>query len=153
MSPQKLLLLAAPLLGLLLLFALSAAGAAGGALKTHSSSSPRFYLDNDRFMLDGSPFQIISGAIHYFRIHPDLWLDRLTRLKALGLNTIEVYVPWNWHEPYPGQYDFSGGADLDRFITLVEQLDLKVLLRAGPYICVSTLYLKFPRRLAAFLLY
>jgi beta-galactosidase len=126
MSPQKPLPLAAPLLGLLLVFRMVA-----------GAPAPSFYLENDRFMLDGFPFQIISGAIHYFRIHPDLWLDRLTRMRALGLNTIEVYIPWNWHEPYPGKYDFSGGADVDRFITLAEQLDLKVLLRAGPYICVS----------------
>ncbi|KAG7674146.1 putative Beta-galactosidase 17 [Nannochloris sp. 'desiccata'] len=137
MSLQKSLPFAAPLLGLLLVYGVSAAVAAGGAPNTSSSSSPSFYLENDRFMLDGSPFQIISGAIHYFRIHPGLWLDRLTRLKALGVNTIEIYIPWNWHEPYPGQYDFSGGADLDRFITMVEQLDLKVLLRAGPYICAE----------------
>jgi beta-galactosidase GanA len=117
--------MAAPLFGLLILSLFAAPRAVA------ASSKSSFHLENDRFMLDGSPFQIISGAIHYFRIHPDLWLDRLYRCKALGLNTIEVYVPWNWHEPRPGQYDFSGGADLDKFISMAEELDLKVLLRAG----------------------
>jgi beta-galactosidase GanA len=130
-----------PLVLKLLLLSLAATAAVGvtaASLSNSSSNSPSFYIENDRFMLDGTPFQIISGAIHYFRIHPDLWLDRLTRCKSLGLNTIEVYVPWNWHEPYPGQYDFtSPGADLDKFISMAEQLDLKVLLRAGPYICAE----------------
>ena len=99
--------------------------------------TPSFTLDNDRFILDGSPFQIISGAIHYFRVHPDLWLDRLVRCKALGLNTVEVYVPWNFHETRPGEFKWSGGADLDLFISLAEDLGLMVLVRAGPYICAE----------------
>lgn len=101
------------------------------------SSTPSFTIENDRFILDGKPFQIISGAIHYFRVHPDLWLDRLARCKALGLNTVEVYIPWNYHEPSIGEYSWSGAADFDLFISLAEDLGLMVLVRAGPYICAE----------------
>jgi beta-galactosidase GanA len=55
-----------------------------------------------RFLKDGKFFQYISGEVHYFRIHPDLWEDRLQRIRAAGLNAIQVYVPWNLHEPMPG---------------------------------------------------
>ena len=53
----------------------------------------------DDFYLGGKPFKIISGAIHYFRIVPEYWRDRLEKLKAMGANTVETYVPWNMHEP------------------------------------------------------
>uniref|UniRef100_A0A914ECS4 Glycoside hydrolase 35 catalytic domain-containing protein n=1 Tax=Acrobeloides nanus TaxID=290746 RepID=A0A914ECS4_9BILA len=69
------------------------------------------------------------------RVHPELWNDRLQRIRALGLNAIQVYVPWNLHEPSEGTFDFSGGLNLTRFLTLAQQNNLYVLLRPGPYIC------------------
>lgn len=65
-----------------------------GLHPVQAPASPSISIQDDRFYLDGEPFQIISGAIHYFRVHPDLWGDRLVRLRAMGLNTVEVYVPW-----------------------------------------------------------
>ena len=59
---------------------------------------------NNCFLKDGKPFRYISGEIHYFRIHPGLWNDRLKRVRAMGLNAVQVYVPWNLHEPIPGKY-------------------------------------------------
>ena len=58
---------------------------------------------NHQFIKDGQPFQYISGSIHYFRVHPDQWDDRLKRIRALGLNAIQTYAPWNLHEPTPGK--------------------------------------------------
>lgn len=69
------------------------------------------------------------------------WEDRLLRAKALGLNTIQTYIPWNLHEPKPGNFTFSGIADIVAFIRLCQKLDFLVLLRAGPYICAGTLSL------------
>lgn len=63
------------------------------------------------------------------------WEDRLLRANALGLNTIQVYVPWNLHEPKPGKMVFEGIGDLVSFLKLCEKLDFLVMLRAGPYIC------------------
>lgn len=65
------------------------------------------------------------------------WEDRLLRAKALGLNTIQTYVPWNLHEPKPGETVFEGIADIISFLNLCKKLDLLVMLRVGPYICAG----------------
>ncbi|SDJ97222.1 glycoside hydrolase family 35 protein [Sediminibacillus albus] len=89
------------------------------------------------FFLDNKPLQILSGAIHYFRTVPEHWEDRLQKLKALGLNTVETYVPWNLHEPRKGTFDFSGLANVERFIQLADELGLYVIIRPSPYICAE----------------
>lgn len=91
----------------------------------------------DTFYLDGKPFQIISGAIHYFRVVPEYWRDRLEKLKAMGCNTVETYVPWNVHEPKKGQFCFDGLADVRRFVTTAQELGLYVILCPSPYICAE----------------
>ncbi|MBD1221339.1 glycoside hydrolase family 35 protein [Virgibacillus halodenitrificans] len=90
--------------------------------------------------LHNKPFQIISGAIHYFRIVPAYWEDRLLKLKACGFNCVETYVPWNLHEPEEGKYQFSGIADLEAFVQIAAKLDLYVILRPSPYICAEWEY-------------
>ncbi|MDN5798306.1 MAG: beta-galactosidase [Intrasporangium sp.] len=94
-------------------------------------------IEDGAFRRGGEPHRILSGAIHYFRVHPDLWRDRLARLAAMGLNTIETYVAWNWHERRPGEIDFTGWHDLTRFVREAETLGLDVILRPGPYICAE----------------
>lgn len=79
--------------------------------------------------------QIISGALHYFRVVPEYWADRLDKAVAMGLNTIETYIPWNLHEPHRGEFVFDGICDLEKFIQLVAERDLALILRPGPYIC------------------
>ncbi|ERE75677.1 beta-galactosidase [Cricetulus griseus] len=98
-----------------------------------------FELDynQDRFLKDGLPFRYISGSIHYFRIPRFYWEDRLLKMKMAGLNAIQMYVPWNFHEPQPGQYEFSGDRDVEYFIHLAHKLGLLVILRPGPYICAE----------------
>ena len=91
----------------------------------------------DRFYLDGAPLRIISGSIHYFRVVPAYWRDRLEKLKALGCNTVETYIPWNLHEPRKGEFRFDGIADVARFIRLAQELGLYVILRPSPYICAE----------------
>lgn len=96
----------------------------------------------DRFYLNGEPFQIISGAIHYFRVLPEYWEDRLAKLKALGCNTVETYLPWNMHEPEKGKFDFYGEnvhgmLDVVSFVKKAQELGLWVILRPSPYICAE----------------
>ncbi len=79
--------------------------------------------------------RILSGALHYFRVHPEYWRNRLEWLAGMGLNTVETYIPWNLHEPQPGRYQFSGMLDLEGFINMAEKVGLQVILRPGPYIC------------------
>ncbi|CAI9265529.1 unnamed protein product [Lactuca saligna] len=97
----------------------------------------KFEIADDMFWKDGEPFRIIGGDLHYFRTLPEYWEDRLTRAKALGLNAIQTYVPWNLHEPKEGQLDFNAIADIVSFLELCQKLDLLVMLRAGPYICAE----------------
>ena len=93
--------------------------------------------NGDHFELDGKPFQIISGAIHYERVPRAYWRDRLRKARAMGLNTLETYVFWNKHEPSPGAYDFSGQNDIAEFIREAQQEGLYVILRPGPYVCAE----------------
>ena len=81
--------------------------------------------------------RIVSGAIHYFRVHEGLWDDRLEKAAVFGLDTVETYVPWNCHEPHPGEYDFSGRFDLETFLRKAASHGFKVILRPGPYICAE----------------
>ncbi|MET0210461.1 MAG: beta-galactosidase, partial [Burkholderiaceae bacterium] len=101
------------------------------------ATTRRFDISGDEFTLDGKVHRVVSGALHYFRVLPEQWEDRLLKLKAMGLNAIETYVAWNLHEPRPGEFDFSGGLDLAAFIRLAQRLDLQVILRPGPYICAE----------------
>ena len=88
-------------------------------------------------MLDGKPFQIISGEMHYARIPREYWRDRLRKARAMGLNTISTYVFWNVHEPKAGTYDFSGAYDVAAFIRMAQEEGLYVILRPGPYSCAE----------------
>lgn len=91
----------------------------------------------DNFVQNGRRVQLLSGAIHYFRVVPEYWRDRLLKLQAMGLNTVETYVAWNLHEPRPGRFDFSGRLDLAAFVRLAGELGLNVIVRPGPYICAE----------------
>ena len=98
---------------------------------------PRFEIGEQDFLLDGEPYQIISGAMHYFRIHPELWADRIEKARLMGLNTIETYVAWNAHEPRRGEWDATGWNDLGRFLDLVAEAGMHAIVRPGPYICAE----------------
>ncbi|MCX5395800.1 glycoside hydrolase family 35 protein [Streptomyces sp. NBC_00102] len=87
---------------------------------------------------NGVPHRILSGALHYFRVHPDLWRDRIRRIADLGLNTIDTYVAWNFHQPREDRApSFDGWRDLERFIRTVGEEGLDVIVRPGPYICAE----------------
>ena len=97
----------------------------------------RFGIEGDHFVLDGKPFQIISGEMHYARIPREYWRDRLKKARAMGLNTVSTYVFWNVHEPKPGVYDFSGSLDVATFVRMAQEEGLYVILRPGPYSCAE----------------
>lgn len=92
---------------------------------------------NNSFLKDGEPFRYISGAFHYFRSHPNSWQKKLRTMRAAGLNTVSTYVEWSTHNPKDGLYDWSGVADLEKFIQLADQEGLLVIFRPGPYICAE----------------
>ena len=108
-----------------------------------------FKVVGDRFELDGKPFQVLSGEIHYARVPRAYWRDRIRMARAMGLNTIATYVFWNVHEPKPGVYDFTGQNDLAAFIKIAQEEHMYVLLRAGPYSCAEWEFGGFPAWLLA----
>lgn len=97
-----------------------------------------FDLGETEFILDGSPFQIISGELHPSRIPADYWQHRIRMAKAMGCNTISVYIMWNYHEQQEGVFDFeTGNRNLTRFFNLVEEEGLWLIVRPGPYVCAE----------------
>jgi beta-galactosidase len=97
-----------------------------------------FALGEKDFLLDGKPFQVIAGEMHFARIPRPYWRHRLQMAKAMGLNTIATYVFWNYHEPLPGKFDFStDNHDIATFIRMAKEEGLWVIVRPGPYACAE----------------
>lgn len=96
-----------------------------------------FALGDSVFLLDGKPFQMISGELHYPRIPREAWRHRMQMAKAMGLNTIGTYVFWNVHEPEKGEFDFSGNNDIAAFVKTAQEEGLWVVLRPSPYVCAE----------------
>lgn len=96
-----------------------------------------FAIGEKDFLLDGNPFQIRCGEIHFPRVPREYWQHRLRMAKAMGLNTVCVYLFWNFHEWNEGKYDWSGMADAAEFCRLAQKEGLWVLLRPGPYSCAE----------------
>ena len=108
---------------------------------------PILTAENGQFYLGRKPYRILSGAMHYFRICPEYWEDRMLKLKQCGFNTLETYCCWNLHERKAGEFDFSGRLDLVKYIETAQKLGLNVILRPGPYICAEWDFGGMPARL------
>lgn len=96
-----------------------------------------FSLGDSAFLLDGKPFQIISGEMHYPRVPTEAWRQRMQMAKAMGINTIGTYVFWNVHEPEKGQFNFSGNNDIAAFVKIAQEEGLWVIVRPSPYVCAE----------------
>ena len=94
-------------------------------------------VKNGKLYLDRKEFHLLSGAVHYFRIHPSQWWERLIQLKNCGFNTVETYIAWNVQEPQQGVFESDGMADFEQFISIAEDLGLYVIVRPGPFICAE----------------
>lgn len=90
-----------------------------------------------QMLRDGAPHRMLAGSVHYFRVHPDQWEDRLRRLAAMGANTVDTYIAWNFHERVEGDPRFDGWRDVERFIRLAGEVGLDVFVRPSPYICAE----------------
>jgi beta-galactosidase len=108
---------------------------AGGSAGVVAATPLR--VEGRQFVLKGKPFQILSGEVEYARIPRADWRDRLRKVRAMGLNTITVYVFWNLHETSPGVYDFGGQKDVAEFLREAQEEGLHVVLRPGPYVCAE----------------
>lgn len=114
---------------------LLAAPSIGIPTPTPDGKPHRFTLQHHHFLLDDTPFQILSGEMHPSRIPAAHWQHRIRMAKAMGLNTVALYIMWNHLEREPGVFDFSENRDFTAFITLCQQEGMWVYLRPGPYIC------------------
>ncbi len=119
-----------------------AAASSGSGVQTPAQHT--FGVQGGKFVLDGKPFQIVAGEMHYARIPREYWRARLRMAKAMGLNTITTYVFWNFHEPQPGVYDFKGQHDVAEFVREAQSEGLFVNLRPGPYSCAEWEWGGFP---------
>ncbi|KAJ6224706.1 hypothetical protein RDWZM_003251 [Blomia tropicalis] len=93
---------------------------------------------SDQFTLNGKPFVIFGGSLHYFRLVPQYWRSTLLQYKAAGLNSIQLYLPWNLHEEVPEKFDFeSPFLNLKLFLQEIQAADMFAIVRPGPYICAE----------------
>lgn len=110
------------------------------ALALHAApqqTAHSFAVVGDHFELDGKPFVVRSGEMHYPRVPRAYWRDRFRKAKAMGLNTICTYTFWNLHEPQPGKFDFRDNLDLAAYLKIAQEEGLYIILRPGPYICTE----------------
>ncbi len=116
------------------------AGASESDAQPQSAEAPQFpkpeiiRYDAQCFTIHGRDTFLYSACLHYARIPRELWRDRLTKLKQAGFNTIETYVFWNYHEPIEGQVDMT---QLEDFVKMVQEMDMWLIARVGPYACAE----------------
>lgn len=108
-----------------------------GSLRKDQSVTPSVKVDRDGLHLNGEPFYLLAGCVHYFRWPRAEWRPLLEQARRAGLNTIDTVIPWNRHESHPGVFDFHAEADLGAFLDLCHELGLKAIVRPGPYICAE----------------
>lgn len=96
-----------------------------------------FTVGDKHFLLNGEPFVVKAAEIHYPRIPQPYWEHRIKMCKALGMNTVCIYVFWNIHEQREGQFDFTGNNDVAAFCRLAQKNGMYVIVRPGPYVCAE----------------
>lgn len=121
----------------LLVLGAIAVGANAATPPATANAEQNFVAGNGTFLLNGEPYVVKAAELHYPRIPREYWENRIQMCKALGMNTVCLYVFWNAHEPQPDQFDFTGQNDLAAFIRLCDANGMKVILRPGPYVCAE----------------
>lgn len=96
-----------------------------------------FTTGDKTFLLNGKPFVVKAAEIHYPRIPRPYWEHRIKMCKALGMNTICIYIFWNIHEQHEGVFDFTGQNDVAEFCRLAKKNGMYVIVRPGPYVCAE----------------
>jgi len=125
-------------------FLVCCAAAAAAAPMPNDGKSHQFSAANGQFTIDGQPIEIIAGEMHPSRIPYQFWEDRIKKARAMGLNTVSVYIFWNQLEPAEGQFNWTGNGDIHHFVRLCQDNGLWVTLRPGPYVCAETEFGGFP---------
>lgn len=118
---------------LIIVFLLMAISLLGNAQPTPGT----FTVGHKEFLLNGKPFIIRAAELHYPRIPKEYWDQRIKLCKAMGMNTVCIYLFWNLHEQQPGVYDFTGNNDVAAFVRLVQKNGMYCIVRPGPYVCAE----------------
>ena len=109
-----------------------------GAMDFTMAQQPgTFTLGNKEFLLNGKPYVIRAAELHYARIPREYWEHRIQLCKAMGMNTVCIYLFWNLHEQKPDVYDFTGQNDVAEFVKLVQKNGMYCIVRPGPYVCAE----------------
>ena len=103
----------------------------------HRQPAHTFDIGDKTFLLDGKPFVVKAAEVHYPRIPHPYWEHRIKMCKALGMNTLCLYVFWNIHEQREGEFDFTGQNDVAAFCRLAQKHGMYVIVRPGPYVCAE----------------
>ncbi|TWF41741.1 glycosyl hydrolase family 35 [Chitinophaga polysaccharea] len=129
------------------------------AMNSHADTA-KYFPHPDRIRYDGSCITIegkdviiYSAAFHYFRCPQELWRDRFRKIKQAGFNTVETYIPWNWHERSmpadindTSKFDFR---DLKAWLKMAqEEFGLYTIVRPGPFLCAEWSGGGYPRWLS-----
>ena len=127
--------------------------ARAGAASIENKASARFKFDRQCVTIDGKDIFLFSGAFHYFRCPQPLWRDRFQKMREAGLNTVETYVPWNYHErtmpAYVGDFSKLDFSELEAWLQMAEEEGFYVIIRPGPHSCAELESGGFPRWLGA----
>lgn len=111
--------------------------AASVPIQSAEKNGGTFTTGEKTFMLNGKPFVVKAAELHYPRIPRPYWEHRIRMCKALGMNTVCLYVFWNIHEQREGQFDFTGQNDVAEFCRLAQKNGMYVIVRPGPYVCAE----------------
>lgn len=106
-------------------------------VKTSAQNKQTFSIGKGSFLVNGEPIVIKAAEVHYPRIPEPYWEHRIQMCKALGMNTVCIYIFWNLHEQRPDQFDFSGNKDIAKFCRLAQKHGMYVIVRPGPYVCAE----------------
>jgi beta-galactosidase len=126
------------------LFAVVARGESPKPAPLPDGKPHKLGLHDQQFWIDDQPLQIVAGEMHIARILPEFWEDRIKKARAMGLNTVSVYLFWNQIEPTEGKFDWTGINDVRRFVKLCQANGLWVAVRPGPYVCAETEFGGYP---------
>lgn len=130
---------------LALLFIVGTASSQNSNVNSLSGNqTSNFKIDENDFLLNGKPYVVRCGEMHFARIPKEYWAHRLKMAKAMGLNTVCAYLFWNLHEPEPGKFNWTGMADAAEFCKMAQKEGLYVILRPGPYACAEWDFGGFP---------
>ena len=108
-----------------------------GFIKAQSSTPGTFEAGKNAFLLNGKPYTVRAAELHYARIPRPYWDHRIKLAKAMGMNTVCIYLFWNYHEQQQGVYDFTGQKDVAEFVRLIQKNGMNCIVRPGPYVCAE----------------